>query len=81
MAFQKPNCCAERRAKEESPNVIEIERGDTLWGFSRKYGVFIHVLPCISIYMSFFSFLGHFHLLLAIQILNNDECCQNIILI
>ncbi|XP_055823459.1 uncharacterized protein LOC129891974 [Solanum dulcamara] len=38
---KKPNCCAEQSAKEESPNVIEIERGDTLWGFSRKYGVSI----------------------------------------
>ncbi|KAH0653776.1 hypothetical protein KY289_031454 [Solanum tuberosum] len=38
---KKPSCCAERRAKEVSPNVIEIERGDTLWGFSRKYGVSI----------------------------------------
>lgn len=39
---KKPNCWAEKKMKEEaSPNVIEIERGDTLWGLSREYGVSI----------------------------------------
>ncbi|OIT31665.1 PREDICTED: uncharacterized protein LOC109208386 [Nicotiana attenuata] len=41
---KKPNCCAEKRAKEASQNVIEIERGDTLWGLSRQYGVSIEAI-------------------------------------
>ncbi|XP_015080766.1 uncharacterized protein LOC107024322 [Solanum pennellii] len=42
LIVKKPNCCVEKREKKEvSPNVIEIERGDTLWGLSRKYGVSI----------------------------------------
>nr|GMD31842.1 probable endopeptidase P60 [Ipomoea batatas] len=40
----KSTCCSEQNAVEPSPKVIEIVRGDTLWGLSREYGVSIEAI-------------------------------------
>ncbi|KAA8526259.1 hypothetical protein F0562_008538 [Nyssa sinensis] len=39
--IKKPIPCTDLNLPGSSPRTIEIARGDTLWGLSRKYGVSI----------------------------------------
>ncbi|KAL3509106.1 hypothetical protein ACH5RR_028507 [Cinchona calisaya] len=44
IIIKKPNSCIEQNVEESLPRVVEIERGDTLWGLSRKYGVSVEAI-------------------------------------
>ncbi|XP_024025119.1 uncharacterized protein LOC21404211 [Morus notabilis] len=45
--LKKPNTCIDQnapKAPESSNRTIQIVKGDTLWGLSRKYGAFLILL-------------------------------------
>lgn len=43
---------------ESTGKAVEIVKGDTLWGLSRKYGVYLSIDLLALFWLGFYSFVG-----------------------